>query len=70
MNYTVTSPGYVCGVASTVIPGLLKKGDCPEELGIVHKVAHLLVELRFQPGHWSPEPTQFVFRLYYGMVAV
>lgn len=25
----------------------------------MHKVTHLMVELRFQSGCWSPEPTQF-----------
>lgn len=59
MNYPVTSPDYVYGVASTVIPGWLKKGDCPKELGTVHKVTHLMVELKFQSGRWNPEPTQF-----------
>lgn len=31
------SPDHVYGVASTMIPGLLKKGDCSQELGIVHR---------------------------------
>lgn len=65
----MTSLDYVCGVDITMIPSLLKKSGCPEDLGNVHKVTHLLVvEVRLQPGRCSPEPLLFVFRLYYGIV--